>query len=218
MNLDIILFFLNSFAVKNFACFQMFPKKQRIVKKKEIEKVLKTPFRTGFDFGQILLLPRKNVQNNPQTLQKNNSIEVKSDKIKEAKNNLQNLDSKPSLQDLKLSKNSFEKNCQIKIEKAKIGKVKSQEKAKTIPVCTKFRVLCIVSKKIHKKANQRNKIRRRFIAIFQDLDFQNRLPPNLDLTIIIRTKEILTAKFEDYQKIVPKVAQFYKKLKFQNKI
>ena len=166
----------------------MFPKKQRIVKKKEIEKALKTPFRTGFDFGQILLFSRKNI---------NKSQEI-------------NKISKSYQQNSAKNANLSEENSPTQLVN-NLENIQSQKN-------NKFRVICIVSKKIHKKANQRNKIRRRFLAIFKELDSQNRLPPGLDLAIIIRTKDILTAKFSDFQKIVPSVSQFYQKLRFQNKI
>lgn len=215
----------------------MFPKKQRIVKKKEIEKALKTPFRTGFDFGQILLFPRKNTGVSKNKLEKNLQIKLiqknqslnsqvllfqKNEKLNNLQNNsAQNLDLKNTQLSLenKLENQKFEiKKIKIKEENKLKSKEKQEENIKNIKDFHKFRVLCIISKKIHKKANQRNKIRRRFITIFQQLDSQNRLPSNLDLTIIIRTKDILTAKFQDYQKIVPTVSRFYQKLRFQNKI
>ena len=76
-----------------------------------------------------------------------------------------------------------------------------------------FRVVCIVSKKIHKKANQRNKIRRRLLAIFADLKTKKRLPPNIDCVIIVRNKDILTATFVEYQaNIIPAVSDLYQKM------
>lgn len=236
----------------------MFPKKQRIVKKKEIEKALKTPFRTGFNFGQILLFPRKKMidklagstklqtkivqknQNSNQNTQTSNTNKPES--LQNLGENLVtiNLEDRKQIQNIKildkddknynnlldiiqpkqskLTQEKIEKEKRNQQNKRKIINTNSENNSKNIKICNQFRVLCIVSKKIHKKANQRNKIRRRFIAIFQELSSQNRLPPNLDLAIIIRTKDILTAKFEDYQKIVPAVSTFWQKLRLQNKI
>jgi ribonuclease P protein component len=124
----------------------LFPKSERIVKTKQIQKALKAPFRGSCLFGQILLSHR---------------------------------------QDNKNELNQFHG----------------------------FRVMCIVSKKIHKKANQRNKIRRRLLAIFADLKTKKRLPPNIDCVIIVRNKDILTATFVEYQaNIIPAVSNLYQKM------
>ena len=59
-----------------------------------------------------------------------------------------------------------------------------------------FQVLIIVSKKIHKKANRRNKIRHRLSAILEDLKYKERLPSNIACIVQVKNKEILTVGFD----------------------
>jgi ribonuclease P protein component len=62
---------------------------------------------------------------------------------------------------------------------------------------TNFKILIVVSKKISKKAHDRNKIKHRISAIIQELILENQ--PNGEFSIIItaQSKEILTTKYFD---------------------
>jgi ribonuclease P protein component len=60
-----------------------------------------------------------------------------------------------------------------------------------------FRLLVVVSKKIHKKACYRNLIKRRVVSIFENLKSKNLLNLNLDLVILTNNKTVLEAKFVD---------------------
>jgi ribonuclease P protein component len=54
-----------------------------------------------------------------------------------------------------------------------------------------FQLLIIVSKKIHKRAYVRNKIRRRLQALFETMRYHDRLSRNVALIILIKDKKIL---------------------------
>jgi len=71
----------------------------------------------------------------------------------------------------------------------------------------KFRLLVVVSKKIAKKANKRNFLKRRIVYLFEKLKHSNKLPDNLDLMIIIKNKEVLDLQFA---KIVDDILPLYK--------
>jgi ribonuclease P protein component len=62
---------------------------------------------------------------------------------------------------------------------------------------TNFKVLIIVSKKISKKAHDRNKIKHRISAIIQELILESR--PNKEFSIIVlaQSKDILTTRYSD---------------------
>ena len=211
----------------------MFPKSERIVKAKEIQKSLKAQFRGSCIFGQILLSQRsnsqvKNLVKNPQETktQANSKNLIK----RLVQNKIQTLD----FQNQEKSGQICQKSNSLNIESQLKTELKTENiisknilnyQNKEIVKIPKtvdfagFRLLCVVPKKIHKKANQRNKIRRRVLAIFLSLKSQKRLPPNLDCVIIIRSKDILTATFEDYQKIfVSEVANLYQKILKKNSL
>jgi ribonuclease P protein component len=62
---------------------------------------------------------------------------------------------------------------------------------------TNFKILIIVSKKISKKAHDRNKVKHRISAIIQELILENQ--PNVEFSIIIiaQSKDILTTRYSD---------------------
>ena len=70
-----------------------------------------------------------------------------------------------------------------------------------------FRLLVVVSKKIAKKANQRNLIKRRIIYIFEKLKSNDKLVSSLDMMIIAKNKEVLKLPFV---KIVDDILPLYK--------
>jgi len=239
----------------------LFPKSERIVKTKEIQRAIKAPFRGSCAFGQILLsdrftsfsekkfpkrIPKLSHQKSSQIIKVQNLTEKKileksnysknqteiQDQTKDQKNDNdvnQEINREIKKNNLKLEPKLEEKPnlANIVFEKKLSNDLNSKENQKYLPknldkIDQKkfegFRVLCVVSKKIHKKANQRNKIRRRILAIFADLKNKKRLPPSLDCVIIIRSKDILTAKFEDCQKsFVPEIANLYQKMIRKNK-
>jgi len=58
-----------------------------------------------------------------------------------------------------------------------------------------FRLLVIVPKKVYKKANKRNLVKRRIISIFEDLKFNNQLPSNVNLIIQVISKDIINLDY-----------------------
>ncbi len=76
-----------------------------------------------------------------------------------------------------------------------------------------FQLLIIVSKKIFKKANKRNRIKRKIIAIFEKLKFSNRLPPYLSCIIQVKNKNIiLQTQIDIENELIPKIKDEYFKL------
>lgn len=72
---------------------------------------------------------------------------------------------------------------------------------------SKFRLLVVISKKIAKKANKRNLIKRRIIYIFEKLNSNLKLPNDLDLMITAKNSGVLKLTFE---KIVDDILPLYK--------
>jgi ribonuclease P protein component len=76
-----------------------------------------------------------------------------------------------------------------------------------------FKLLVIISKKIYKKANKRNRCKRKIYAIFESLHYTHRLPPATSCIIQITNKEILNSTLEQIREdILPQISQLYKKL------
>ena len=65
-----------------------------------------------------------------------------------------------------------------------------------------FKLLVIISKKISKRANIRNKIRRRIQAIFENYKSQNLLSPNFSVAIQITNLEIISLTFLELENII----------------
>jgi ribonuclease P protein component len=65
-----------------------------------------------------------------------------------------------------------------------------------------FKLLVIISKKISKRANIRNKIRRRIMAIFEKYQSQNLLSPNFNVAIQITNPEIISLTFLKLENII----------------
>ncbi len=75
-----------------------------------------------------------------------------------------------------------------------------------------FQLLVVVSKKIYKKANKRNRIRRKIESIFEDLKFQNRLPPRSACIVQVKNKEILFQSQEEIKEdVIPEISKLYSK-------
>lgn len=78
-----------------------------------------------------------------------------------------------------------------------------------------FRLLVIVSKKIYKKANKRQRLKRRIQGLFENLLRQHRLPPKTACVIQVQSKELLHKKPADLEaEIVPLVGELFRKSAF----
>ena len=62
---------------------------------------------------------------------------------------------------------------------------------------TNFKILIIVSKKISKKAHDRNKIKHRISAIAQELILENQPNNEFSIIVIVQSKEIIKTKYSD---------------------
>lgn len=77
---------------------------------------------------------------------------------------------------------------------------------------SEFQLLIIVSKKVFKKANKRNRLRRKISAIFEDLLAKNRLPPYTTCIVQVIKKDLIFKKPEEIQsEIVPTISKLYLK-------
>ena len=65
-----------------------------------------------------------------------------------------------------------------------------------------FKLLVIISKKISKRANVRNKIRRRIQAIFENYKSQNFLKQEYNVAIQITNPEIINLTFLELENII----------------
>lgn len=63
-----------------------------------------------------------------------------------------------------------------------------------------FRLLVIVSKKISKRANKRNLLRRRVHAIFEELKQKNQLPGNVTIVVQVIKKDLVDLEFSSLKK------------------
>jgi ribonuclease P protein component len=80
-----------------------------------------------------------------------------------------------------------------------------------------FRITVIISKKIFKRANKRNRIRRKVIALFQDLKYNDRLPPFISCIIQVQNKNVITQSVTQLQtEIIPEMSTLYTKMLKQN--
>jgi ribonuclease P protein component len=75
-----------------------------------------------------------------------------------------------------------------------------------------FQLLVVVSKKVFKKANKRNRVRRKIEAVFEDLKHKNRLPSGTSCIVQVKNKEVLLQdKNQIEQDILPKISDLFKK-------
>jgi ribonuclease P protein component len=80
-----------------------------------------------------------------------------------------------------------------------------------------FRITIIISKKIFKRANKRNRIRRKVIALFQELKYNDRLPPFTSCIIQIQNKNVITKSITELKsEIIPEMSTLYTKMLKQN--
>jgi len=76
----------------------------------------------------------------------------------------------------------------------------------------RFRLLVVVGKKIYKKANKRNLVRRRIHSIFEDLYAKNQLPPSTNLIIHVKSKQVIDLDYIQLKNnILSKTNKLYQK-------
>jgi ribonuclease P protein component len=76
-----------------------------------------------------------------------------------------------------------------------------------------FKLLIIVSKKISKRAHERNRIKRKIQGIFEPLYREGRLPPGVSCAIQIMSSEVIHMSSQDLKEyILPKVSTIYSKM------
>ncbi|MBC7471676.1 MAG: ribonuclease P protein component [candidate division SR1 bacterium] len=76
-----------------------------------------------------------------------------------------------------------------------------------------FRIAIIISKKIFKRANKRNRIRRKVMALFEQLKYNDRLPPYISCVIQIQNKNIIVQdNIQLHSQIVAKIGLLYIKM------
>ena len=62
---------------------------------------------------------------------------------------------------------------------------------------SQFKLLVVVSSKINKKANKRNRIKRKINSIFEKMYQEKKLPHNVNCIIQVTNKEILFQKHQE---------------------
>ncbi len=78
---------------------------------------------------------------------------------------------------------------------------------------TKFQLLIVISKKVFKKANKRNRLRRKISAIFEDLLAKNRLPPYITCIVQVLKKDLLTKNHNEiYEELIPQISKLHSKI------
>jgi ribonuclease P protein component len=83
----------------------------------------------------------------------------------------------------------------------------------------KFKLLVVVGKKLYKKANKRNRIRRKVVALFETLYSESRLPPYINCIIMVQHKDILYQTKKDLEmEILPKIKQLYLQMNSKPKV
>lgn len=81
-----------------------------------------------------------------------------------------------------------------------------------------FRITIIISKKIFKRANKRNRIRRKVMALFEQLKYNDRLPPFISCVIQIQNKNIITqSNIQLHLEIIAKISLLYSKILIKQK-
>lgn len=84
---------------------------------------------------------------------------------------------------------------------------------------TKFGLLIIVPKKVYKKANKRNRVRRRISGIFESLKFQGKLPNNFLCVVNVKNKDIINQKKEVLEAdVLSNLAELYFKAHRQKEV
>ncbi|MEM1311929.1 MAG: ribonuclease P protein component [Patescibacteria group bacterium] len=75
-----------------------------------------------------------------------------------------------------------------------------------------FQLLVVVSKKIYKKANKRNRIKRKIESVFEKLKFEGRLPAGIACIVQVRDKQILLqSPIQINKSIMPSISKLYNK-------
>lgn len=76
-----------------------------------------------------------------------------------------------------------------------------------------FKLLVVISKKVLRRANKRNRLRRKVQSIFSKLDYQKRLPNNLNCIIQVKDAKLLELNLTEIEnQILPAVRYLFQKL------
>lgn len=76
-----------------------------------------------------------------------------------------------------------------------------------------FKLLVVVSKKVHKRAHERNRIKRKVHQIFADLHRQGKLPPMTSVVVQATSKNIIERSQSQLRdELIPQVSKIYKKM------
>ncbi len=77
-------------------------------------------------------------------------------------------------------------------------------------IVDRFELLIVVSKKVFKKANLRNRIKRKISAVFIDLHTKKRLPSNISTIIQIKSPKLILLSTEELKKVlIEEVSKLY---------
>lgn len=77
-----------------------------------------------------------------------------------------------------------------------------------------FKLLVVVSKKISKRAHDRNRIKHKIHAIFELLYRDGRLPPSVSCVIQVSDKRIITMTSSEIRELlIPQISKLYGKMK-----
>ncbi len=76
-----------------------------------------------------------------------------------------------------------------------------------------FKLLVVISKKILRRANMRNRLRRKIHAVFSGLQFQNRLPSNLNCILQVKSPKLIKLGLTEMEnEILPTVRKLFQSL------
>ncbi len=78
---------------------------------------------------------------------------------------------------------------------------------------TEFKLLVVISKKVLRRSNRRNRLRRKIHAIFSNLQFQDRLPNSLNCVIQVKDPKFLKLDLTEMEnQILPTVRKLFQNL------
>jgi ribonuclease P protein component len=81
-----------------------------------------------------------------------------------------------------------------------------------------FKLLVVISKKVLRRANKRNRLRRKIQSIFSKLDYQQRLPNNLSCILQVKSPKLLQLGLTEMEnEILPSVRKLFQNLASKTK-
>ncbi len=76
-----------------------------------------------------------------------------------------------------------------------------------------FKLLVVISKKVLRRANKRNRLRRKVHSIFSKLNFQDRLPNNLSCILQVKSPKLLQLGLTEIEnEVLPSVRKLFQNL------